>query len=148
MFASLRFDGTAPTKRWCYLSSHPQEGRVTGLFNLPNKEVFDACLDFCIEEEHGSGGTLTTSAELLTTPGTQEKNAHIACRFEVEKLKSAMRANIAAKLELAKERSEAKVWRSMPLLFPSAACRSSFQRLQRRIFCFPIELKRKVRCMK
>jgi hypothetical protein len=28
-----------------------KEGKVVGLFNLPSKEVFDACQDFCVESE-------------------------------------------------------------------------------------------------
>ena len=33
-----------------------REGRVTGMFNIPNEEVFAMCVDFCIQAEAAGGG--------------------------------------------------------------------------------------------
>lgn len=47
------------SSKWPYLTSTAnlwlfyfvQKGLVAGLFNIPSEAVFDACTDFCIEDE-------------------------------------------------------------------------------------------------
>lgn len=40
-----------------------KEGKVSGLFNIPNQEVFDLCQDFCVESKAlAVAGSLTKMA--------------------------------------------------------------------------------------